>query len=303
MLEKWWTYQKERFPVLGHGLLILAFSFSAISYSAMLRGSFPTFPAAAVAFVTAFLFFLQLRIADEFKDFEEDSRYRPYRAVPRGLVSLGELGVVGAVGAAIQFVLGFLLSPSLVLLLLVVWVYLALMTQEFFVREWLKNKPITYMVSHMLIMPQIDFYATACDWWPLTHEPPNGLGWFLAVSFFNGIVIEIGRKVRAPKDEETGVNTYSHLWGPRNATLAWLGAMATTAVCAVMASTEIAFVVPVCVLLGVLLVSAVAVARRFLMAPDTGRAKAIETMAGIWTLCMYLGLGAIPLAWRWFQTG
>src|SRR5207247_10262010 len=37
-----------------------------------------------ISFVTCLLFFLQLRIADEFKDFEEDSKYRPYRAVPRG---------------------------------------------------------------------------------------------------------------------------------------------------------------------------------------------------------------------------
>ena len=41
-----------------------------------------------MAVVTSFLSFLQLRIADEFKDFDEDSRYRPYRPVPRGLVTL-----------------------------------------------------------------------------------------------------------------------------------------------------------------------------------------------------------------------
>ena len=44
---------------------------------------------------TSPVFFLQLRIADEFKDFAEDSRFRPYRPVPRGLVTLTELGWVG----------------------------------------------------------------------------------------------------------------------------------------------------------------------------------------------------------------
>ena len=61
--------------------------------------SWPEWRGLVVAFVTCFLFFLQLRIADEFKDFEEDTRYRPYRPVPRGLVTLRELGWIGG-GAA-----------------------------------------------------------------------------------------------------------------------------------------------------------------------------------------------------------
>ena len=97
MLKRWWVYQRERFPLLGHGPLIAAFSFSALSFSTMLRGErqWPSPAAFLVAFATCFLFFLQLRLADEFKDFEEDSRYRPYRPVPRGLVTLRELAWVG----------------------------------------------------------------------------------------------------------------------------------------------------------------------------------------------------------------
>src|SRR6266571_4886269 len=107
MANRWWVYQRERFPVLGHGPLIAAFSFSAVCFSALLRrqSELPPVRTCLVAFGTAFLFFLQLRIADEFKDFEEDSRYRPYRAVPRGLVSLRELGVLGVIAAVIQFLL------------------------------------------------------------------------------------------------------------------------------------------------------------------------------------------------------
>src|SRR5438128_2648399 len=107
MANRWWVYQRERFPILGHGLLIAAFSLSAVSYSAILRGgdAMPTGLAAAVAFVSCFLFFLQLRIADEFKDFEEDARYRPYRPVPRGLVRLRELAAVAIVAAATQLAL------------------------------------------------------------------------------------------------------------------------------------------------------------------------------------------------------
>jgi 4-hydroxybenzoate polyprenyltransferase len=303
LLERWWTYQRERFPVVGHGLLIAAFSFSGLSFSHLLRQE-PGLPgpvAALVGFVTCFLFFLQLRIADEHKDFEEDSRYRPYRPVPRGLITLRELAIVFVIAGAVQLGLALLLKPVLALWLLLVWAYLALMSKEFFVREWITKRPITYMWTHMLIMPLIDFYATACDWAPADKPPPDALGWFLAVSFFNGLVIEIGRKLRAPEDEEKGVNTYTHLWGRPGAVGAWLGALTATTFCAAMAAGQIHFLLPVGVLLGVLLAVAAVLAWRFLTAPVTGRAKALERMSGVWTLCMYLGLGAVPVLWRWLS--
>jgi 4-hydroxybenzoate polyprenyltransferase len=298
--SRWWTYQRERFPILAHGPLIAAFSLSAVSLSSLLRGQaeLPSVKTALVAFVTAFLFFLQLRLADEFKDFEEDSKYRPYRPVPRGLVTLRELGVLWAITAVIQLLLALWLQPSLVLLLGGVCVYLALMSKEFFIGGWLKVHPIPYLISHMAIIPLVDLYATACDWWPATGWPPQGLIWFLVVSYFNGIVIEVGRKIRAPADEEPGVNTYTVLWGRRNALLGWLGALVTTAVLAFIAAWQIAFVVPVAVLLSVLLLTAALLAFRFSRHPTTQGGKGIEVLAGVWTVLMYLSLGAVPLAWR-----
>jgi 4-hydroxybenzoate polyprenyltransferase len=298
--SRWWTYQRERFPVLAHAPLIAAFSFSAVSYSFLLRGQSgaPRAQSIATAFVTSFIFFLQLRIADEFKDFEEDSRYRPYRPAPRGLVTLRELGVIGVTGAAIQLALALWLKPALVIVLLMAWTWLALMSKEFFVREWLKARPITYMWTHMMILPLVDLYATACDWLVAGESRPRGLLWFLAVSFFNGIVVEIGRKLRAPEDEEKGVETYTFLWGRARAVLAWLGALSLTAVCAVLAAIEIDFVRPVALLLTVLLVIAAVISWRFLQQPVSRHAKFFELMAGVWTLLMYLSLGAIPVLVR-----
>src|SRR5271169_216702 len=132
--NRWWIYQRERFPVFAHSPIIAAFSLSAVSYSALLRGTdhLPGWKPCVVAFASSFLFFLQLRLADEFKDFEEDSRYRPYRAVPRGLVCLRDLAKVWVGCIVIQFALALWLAPRLIVLLLVTWTYLALMSKEFF---------------------------------------------------------------------------------------------------------------------------------------------------------------------------
>ena len=295
--NRWWVYQRERFPIFAHSPLLLAFSFSAVSYSSLLRGEsiWPDLKSIVTAFITSLLFFLQLRIADEFKDFEEDSEFRPYRPVPSGLVKLNELGFIGVMGALTQLILAWWLQPALLILLVIAWMYLVLMSIEFFAREWLKAKPITYMWTHMLILPLVDFYATGCDWMAAGKSQPDGLWWFLGVSFCNGIVIEIGRKLRAPEDEEVGVQTYTVLWGRKSAVLVWLSAMFTTAIFAVLAASKIDFVAPVATVLFILLSLAAIISFRFLQQPESKRAKLFEVMSGVWTLLMYLSLGAIPM--------
>jgi len=301
MANRWWIYQLERFSVFAHTPIIVAFSLSAVSYSALLRGMhhLPGWKPCVVAFTSSFLFFLQLRLADEFKDFEEDSRYRPYRPVPRGLVSLRDLGWVWAGCIVIQLALAFWLAPRLIVLLVITWTYLGLMSKEFFARRWLKARPITYMVTHMAIMPLVDLYTTSCDWVPAgVVRPPHGLLWFLLVSFFNGMVVEIGRKIRSPQDEEAGVETYSFLWGRRTAVLTWLGMVACTGAFAYVAAVEIGFARPILILLLVLYFMAVGVGVYFLQGVVAKRGKLVETMAGLWSLLMYLSLGFIPMVLR-----
>ncbi|HRE83194.1 MAG TPA: UbiA family prenyltransferase [Opitutaceae bacterium] len=297
-MKRWWIYQRERFPLVAHGPLILAFSASAVSYSALLRGSGAQRPA-LISFIVAFIVslgsFLLLRIADEFKDQEEDANYRPYRPVPRGLVKLSELAWIGVGVGALQLVLAVQIGWPLVGLLAVTWIYFALMSREFFVRDWLKKRPVIYLFSHMAIMPLVDWFATGCDWVHASGEMPPGLFWFLAASFFNGIVIELGRKIRAPGDEERGVETYSFLWGRRVAVASWLSAMAATLACAGIAAQRIAFAIPLLSTLGACLVAATVLSLFFLRTPQRKTAKGIEALSGVWTLALYLTLGVIPL--------
>jgi 4-hydroxybenzoate polyprenyltransferase len=297
-MNRWWIYQQERFPLLAHGPLIAAFSASAVGYSALLRGGRP----AAISFLVAFLgslgSFLLLRIADEFKDAEEDARYRPYRPVPRGLVQLRELAAIGVAVALLQLLLAVSVGWPLVGLLAVTWAYFLLMSREFFARTWLKARPVAYLFSHMLIMPLIDWFATGCDWVRAGGGMPAGLFWFLAASFCNGLVIELGRKIRAPGEEEAGVETYTALWGRPGAIAAWLAALGATLGCALAAAQRIGFLpAPAAVLAG-LFAGAVVLGIRFVMTPHPGRARGIEAWSGVWTLALYLALGVVPLLVR-----
>jgi 4-hydroxybenzoate polyprenyltransferase len=145
-----------------------------------------------------------------------------------------------------------------------------------------------------MILPLIDLYATACDWKAAgLSRPPDGLFWFLVVSFLNGVVVEIGRKTRVPRDEEAGVETYSALWGLDGALRAWLAAIVLTGAAAWMAAGRIGTATPTFFLLLVLALVCFAGAR-FMRSIQGGSGKVVEALSGVWTLVMYLGLGAVP---------
>ncbi len=293
-MNRWLIYQKERFPLLAHGPLIAAFSACAVAFSSLLRNSpAPGWQAYFTAFGVCLLMFLQLRIADEFKDAGEDARWRPYRPVPRGLVKLSELRVVFGIAALVQIALVAAHDLRLFIVLGIAWTYLTLMSVEFFCRDWLKRHPVVYLLTHMGIMPLVDFFGTACEWLPRGSSAPTGLSWFLAASFFNGIVIEIGRKLRQPGDEEEGVETYSRLWGKSGGAAVWLMAMSATLACAGMAAWQIGFALPVVIGLGVVLTIAIWVVNRYVSGRLPG--KRIESITGFWTLALYLLLGLVPL--------
>lgn len=297
-LGRWWIYQRERFPLARTGALVAAFAFSAVALSGYLRGraALPSLTGTLVAFVTSLGFFALLRIADEHKDFDEDSQFRPYRPVPRGLVKLSELRAIGFTIAAVQMALALWLAPQLAFLLLLTWGYFGLMTKEFFIRDWLKARPLAYLFSHMLIMPLIDLYATACDWMPALGMPPEGLGWFLLMSFFNGIVIEVGRKLRAPEDEEAGVETYTSLYGRGRATAGLLAAMAGAGASAVAAASLVNAGLAVLAVLLVAYALVLVTVARFLRRPVAATATRLEPISGTWVLVSYIALATLPLA-------
>jgi 4-hydroxybenzoate polyprenyltransferase len=276
-----------------------------VCLSALLRGGTPDFVAILVAVLVLFGFFFQLRVADEHKDHDEDTKYRPERPVPRGLVTLSELRTVAFIVAGLQIVLTAWLGWTPLVLLFLVWAWMAVMTKEFFAPKALKKRPILYMVSHMMIMPLIDLYATAADWAPMGLGGHEGfaltLGGFLVLSLVNGTVLEIARKSWAPEQEREGVETYSKLWGAGAAGVAVMTVvLAGLAVSAFVHARSGAAVV---FLFGLLLVSAYAAyaALDYAGTPTPKTVKRMETAAGVFVLANYLLLGVLPLlASLWF---
>lgn len=293
-----WRYQAERFPLVRHGPLIAVFAAAGVSLSATLDGrALPGASAYASAIGLALLTFFQLRVADEVKDAEDDRRYRPERPVPRGLVSLRLLIGLGLAAAATQALIVWAGPAGTLLPLLAVWAWMALMAGEFGAPKWLKARPILYLVSHMAIMPLIDLLLTACEW-GAAGRVPAGLWPFLLLSFANGCVLELGRKIWSPEAERAGVESYSRLWGIRRAVYLWLGAVAAAVGLTILTGLLAGSGGPVGLCALAAGTAALLAGIRFIRTPTPQRQAGLETMAGVWVLGSYLALGFLPLLFR-----
>jgi len=289
-----WVYQSERFPLAKTVPLLAIFSAASISVSAQMSDrALPHWSAFLVGFVLAMVLFFQMRVCDEYKDLEDDRNFRPDRAIPRGLVSLATIVRLGLLTLPLAAVAAWFWYPPLLWLLLLVWAWLGAMTAEFGVPRWLKSHPVLYLVSHMAIMPLLDLLLTGVEWTP-NGAPAPQLWLFLALSFVNGCVVEIGRKLWAPENEIAGVETYSGLWGPKRATFVWLACV----------GLSFALLVAVGFATGVgwasIVIGAVGVgfclrsAAIYLQTLSSASQQRLDTFAGLWVFLCYATAGFLP---------
>lgn len=289
-----WIYQAERFPLFRTALLCAIFAAASVSVSAHLAGRAPpSAPVYLAAFAVTLAFFFQLRVLDEIKDTEEDALYRPERPVPRGLVTLRTVVRLGLVSAALALGAAGLVHPGLLLLLLLAWGWMALMTAEFFAPAWLKARPFAYLVSHMLVMPLIDLVVTGFEWVP-QGAAPDSLWLFLLLSFANGCVLEIGRKLWAPEAERPGVESYSALLGSARAVVLWLGCVGLALLLLLSVGQATGAFLPTA-LIGFAAAAAMLLAgMRYRRNPTTGAAAALESASGLWVFACYAAAGFAP---------
>ena len=327
-------YLNERFPLGKNSFFVLIFTLSGYIYTELLYNSKIIKPILLKEisrasllwdkeidkvpiiwykllplFIIIFMFFFQLRITDEFKDYEEDLKYRPYRPVQRGIISLKALGKIGIATIIIQIILAHVINPKLIYFMLLVWVYMFLMTKEFFIKNWLTERILIYALSHVVIMIFITLVIVKGTGYILQDHFSEtlylllekyeknifiGLIPLFALNYLNGIVLEIGRKTRRADEEEHGVQTYSKLWGRKKAViiLSLLFVIEYFFVILGLAHTyEKYFLFNGLTLLVILIVSIYFMVK-FLKKDLSG--KIVETVSGLWIIFSSMSLGLLP---------
>ena len=312
-------YLNERFPLGKNSFFVLIFTLSGYIYTSLLYNSkimylftngvkIGIFQYKIIAlFIIVFMFFLQLRITDEFKDYEEDLKYRAYRPVQRGIISLKTLGKIGIATVIIQIMLAHVIDPEIIYFMIFVWIYMFLMAKEFFIKKWLTKRILIYALSHVVIMVFITLVIVEATQYIVPknifdvfilqryrHNIDFALIPLFTLNYLNGIVLEIGRKTRRTDEEEHGVQTYSKLWGRKKAVivLSLLFIIEYFFVILGLAHTyEKYFFFGRLTLLVILIVS-IYFMIKFLKKDLSG--KVVETVSGLWIIFSSMSLGLLP---------
>ena len=197
------------------------------------------------------------------------------------------LGRLWLCAAVVQVALAVALGPAPAVLLVAVLLYAGLMRVEFFAPAWLKAHPLAYMGSHMVIVPLVALFVAACAG-PL--PPLAAMAPLLALAYLNFSVFELGRKIRAPDEAETGVETYSALWGRRRATLAWLAALWGAAAIGLTAASR-AGIAPVYAAAALALALAASAAAAWFLAAARPKGAVFRAASAAWLLGIHLVFG------------
>ena len=209
------AWGNERFgpaPILLYFLLYLVGILYARAIAGDRNPSVSTLD--VVAFSAVFGYFLLVRVLDEHKDYDKDCINFPDRVLQRGLVTLDQLRVIGALTLVPQILVSMLVDGgigpvTLAWLLLFGWTML--MLKEFFAREWLEPKLVLYAITHVFAGP------LALIWIALIGADgkhlPASVGWLALMAFLVGATLEVGRKLHAPEDERETVASYTKSFG------------------------------------------------------------------------------------------
>ena len=220
-IKKWYTYQKERFPVIVYGtyMLVVVFATFCVAYFSKFQVNLATnreWIKILPMFIGAFLQFLMIRIVDEFKDYKEDCKYRPYRPVPRGLVTLRELGILFFICAIVQLILSVIHNNLIPLL--AVWTFFFIMSKGYFIKKIIDKHLLIEVTLDEILMPLLVIYLIGFIDINIINSSIT-VYIFLLLTYIIAWIVEIARKIRCKKDEEEGVKTYTALLGIRKATL------------------------------------------------------------------------------------
>jgi acyl-coenzyme A synthetase/AMP-(fatty) acid ligase len=227
-MQRWWTYLKERSPLvvlllLSAGPLVSGFFLSQVhgdcaasGRSGCLRNS-PSITLSLLAIFSSVIFMVLARMMDELKDFEKDKLANPLRPLPRGLVSTVEMSRAILIVFCILLLCsgGFLLAgaPFAALLLFSSAVYLWLMYKEFYFGKRLADFPLIYSFSHQLV--GVPLYLFGVTLYSPDFAGASAAWLYVGINVASSLSYEFTRKLKP--DAHPAAQTYRQIYGLRRA--------------------------------------------------------------------------------------
>ena len=288
---RWREYLAERFPVPVTLLLAVATA-AAVAVAAQPGAAVFVVDLSDAAAGTALMFLLlfHLRVFDEHKDFEQDRATRPDRPVQRGLVTLGELKVAGAVAIAMEIAIAVAAFGEGAIWWALPLGYSVLMLFEFGAKHWLERHYAVYAISHSAITSAV---CVALVMMSAGDAEPEHLAVLAGLALASTFAIDVLRKTWAPASEIDGVDSWSKLVGLGRAAALGASLLGIAGAAAGWLGWEaggrwgwIGFVAAVTGW-GVVTV------RGFVKEPTAKREKMLQVVAGVHYLAVWIGVAVI----------
>lgn len=214
MLKRWYIYFKEMYPIASR-LLVGFLLFFEIYFLVILTNQHFEFDigiSEIVGSLTVFGFLLFLRIADDFKDYKTDLKLFPKRPLPSGRVTKRDLKIILAIDLVLITVLNIIFMNNIYYFIFLM-IYGLLMSVWFFSRAKIQKSLPLALITHNPIQLIINIYIISFTCMKYNIGIISYVNFLVLFSlYFDGLVWEIGRKIRAPEDEND-YTTYSKLFG------------------------------------------------------------------------------------------
>jgi 4-hydroxybenzoate polyprenyltransferase len=214
VVGRWLVYLKAMYPPLPRALVAVLLFFEVYFLVILESGqlAFQLTGAEWVGAATIFSFLLLLRIADDIKDAQTDKLLFPERVVPSGKVKIPDIAALATLTLLIVVPLNLFFMNNLGYFAFLM-IYGILMSLWFFSREIIQSNLMLALVTHNPVQLCLNLYVisyTCLRYGIGLLSLTNAL--ILFAMYFDGLVWEVARKIRAPADE-TDYVTYSKLFG------------------------------------------------------------------------------------------
>jgi 4-hydroxybenzoate polyprenyltransferase len=214
MIGRLKIYFKEMYPFLSR-LFLGYLLFFEIYFLVILTNRHVTFNVGISEIIggfTIFGFLLFLRIADDFKDYETDLKLFPDRPLSSGRVTKKDLKILLTVDIVLMVIPNLIFMNNVYYFLFLI-IYGLLMSKWFFSKAKIQKSLPLALITHNPIQLIINLYIISFTCIKYDIDIISYANLLILFSlYFDGLVWEIGRKIRAPKDEDA-YTTYSKLFG------------------------------------------------------------------------------------------
>jgi len=221
-LKRFIEFQNERLQI-G----ILMFTTTAVVLSSVAvslpKGEmiFNFIPEIITSIITLLLFMFHIRVLDEHKDYEFDSKFHKDRPVQRGLITLKELLITDIIGLFVIFLINLFFPIRAITFLLIAFGYTLIAGKEFFIKKWIRKRFYLYNFLNLLQLLFLQFYLYSLINPNFSFGNPLLSIHFIFVLFNVGI-IEFARKLKSSSEETKAKDTYSSRLGIKKSVLFYL---------------------------------------------------------------------------------